>query len=310
MTETTDQSTETVLVMNPQSGSANHASAVHDRADLLGYAVWETERENHAVELAQNAAREGADEIVAVGGDGTLNEVVRGVKSVGRLDSVTVGVVPAGTGNDFATNIGIMDIDDGFHALETGKRRRLDIGLADEQPFVNSCLAGITAEASDATTPEMKSKFGVFAYVLNTLQLATGFSGIELAASVVESSNDEPVWEGEAAFVLAGNGRRFSLSGSEQADVEDGLLDITIVEDASSISLAEQRLRERLLGTEGEHFTRILASSLELHVDESDPTSFSLDGEIADAHSMTLTARPQAVEMPVGDSYEPHPKID
>jgi YegS/Rv2252/BmrU family lipid kinase len=302
--------TETVLVYNPRSGSGDHGSLVRDRAALLGYTVVESEHETHAIDLAEAAASRGADEVVAVGGDGTLNEVVRGVARADALDSVTVGVIPAGTGNDFATNVGVSSIEEGFRVLEEGQRRDLDLGQANGRPFVNSCLAGIVAEASDETSAEMKSAFGVLAYLLSTVQLATEFTGIELSVSVVTGAVEESVWEGEAAFALVGNGRRFALSGSGQADLEDGLLDVTLVEDVGSTTLVGDRLRERLLASEGEHVTRFLASTLELTVDEDDPASFSLDGEVVDAGSMTLSTRRGVLRMPVGETYQPRPAVE
>lgn len=310
MTGTVPDEAETVLVMNPHSGGADHARVVRDRAEQLGYAIVETKRANHAIELAQMAVRDGADEIVAVGGDGTLNEVITGVHAVDALDAVTVGVVPAGTGNDFATNIGITSIDDAFRALKAGERRRLDLGVIDGRLFINSCVVGITAEASNETSAELKSRLGVLAYVVTAVKLATEFTGLDIRASVVEGSDRKTVWEGSAAVVLVGNGRRFSLSGSEQAHVEDGLFDVTIIEDASSLQLVEDRLGERLLHREGDTLTRLLASSLELDVNQGDPVAFSLDGEIIELGSATLTTRRRAVEMPIGDSYDPVPRIE
>ena len=301
---------ETVLVMNPHSGTADHAKAVHDRAELRGYTLLETAYEDHAIELAKETAERGAEMVVAVGGDGTVNEVVTGVHEADALDSVTVGVVPTGTGNDFATNIGITGIDEAFTVLKEGERRRLDLGFADGQPFVNSCIAGIVAEASDETSAELKSRIGGLAYVLTTARVATEFSGLELSASVVEGSTRETVWEGAATVVLVGNGRRFSLSGSEQADLEDGLLDVTIIEDAGSLDLVGDRLEERLFDREGDNLERILASSLELSVEEAGSASFSLDGEIADFDSVTLTADRGGMKIPVGEGYEPHPDIE
>lgn len=308
MTETPTDSPETVLVMNPQSGTETHTQDIQDRARILGYTVQQTEYENHAIELAEAAARDGADEIVAVGGDGTLNEVVSGVDAADALERVTVGVIPTGTGNDFATNIGITGIDDGFTALEESERRRLDVGSADGEPFVNSCLVGIIAQASEETSAEMKSRLGGLAYVVTTAQMASEYSGIELAASVLKDGTTETVWEGSATLVLVGNGRRFTLSGSEQANIEDGLLDVTIVEDASLLELAGNHLGERILDRESDNITRILASTLELNVGNGETASFSLDGEISDFDSATLTTRQQVLEMPVGERYEPTPR--
>ena len=310
MTEPKPDSTETVLVMNPKSGSADHAEVVRDHATLRGYTVEETQREHHAIQLAKQAVADGADEIVAVGGDGTLNEVVKGIHAADALSEVTVGVVPAGTGNDFATNIGITSIDNAFEVLESGAKRTLDLGMADGVPFLNSCVAGITAEASNETSAELKSQMGVLAYVTTTLRMASEFSGLELAASVVEGETTETVWEGSATVVLVGNGRRFSTSGTEQANLEDGLLDVTIIEDASSLDLATDRLAERLFDSEGENLKRILASTLELSVADGKTAAFSLDGEINELESIELTAIHRTLEMYVGEGYERTPRAE
>jgi YegS/Rv2252/BmrU family lipid kinase len=310
MTDSSADGAGTVLVMNPESGSGRHSRAVRERAKILDYDVFETERPEHAIELAQTAVVEGADAIVAVGGDGTLNEVVRGVYEAGGSADVTVGVVPTGTGNAFAGNVGITDIDDGFQAVMDGRRRRLDVGLADDRPFVNSCLVGIKAEASDATPDEMKSKYGVLAYVIETVKTAPEFTGIDLTASTGEGGHSETVWEGEAIFVLVGNGNRFTRSGSQQANIEDGRLDVTIIEDVDSVSLVKDHLVERLFDHESEHITRLLAESLEMSIGGDDPVSFSLDGEIVYAASMELTTRPRSLRMAVGDGYDPDPGDD
>jgi|AntDeeMinimDraft_4_1070355.scaffolds.fasta_scaffold00025_48 YegS/Rv2252/BmrU family lipid kinase len=310
MTDTINDATETVLIMNPKSGSADHAGAVRDRVTPRGYTLLETQREHHAIQLAKQAAEEDVEEIVAVGGDGTLNEVVKGIHSAGALSEVTVGVVPTGTGNDFASNIGIMGIEHAFDVLESGERRTIDLGMADDAPFVNSCIAGITAQASHETSTELKSRIGVLAYVVTTLQLATEFSGLELTASVVEGEESKTVWQGSATLVLVGNGRRFSMAGMEQANLEDGLLDVTIIEDAASFDLATDRLAERLFKNETDNVERIRASSIELSVDSEESTVFSLDGEIHELESVELTSHPGVLEMYVGEGYEQNPRVD
>jgi len=301
------ESADTVLIMNPQSGSGDHAPLVRDRAAVLDYRVEETKQKNHAIDLAREAAAEGVSQVGAVGGDGTLNEVIRGVQTADALDRVTVGVIPAGTGNDFATNIGISGIDEGFEALDHGRRRRLDLGMADDQPFLNSCVAGITATASAETSDELKSRLGVFAYVLTTLQVAPDFQGIDLHATLPDQRDETTVWSGSATIVLIGNGRRFSTTGSEQANIEDELLDVTIIEDAATSQLVGDRARERLLGDDVEHIDRMLVSSLELSVRDDESVTFSLDGEIEEFTELTVTAERGAVRMPVGESYEPKP---
>ncbi len=297
---------DTLLVVNPKSGRGDHLAPVARHAAERGYGIAFTQAAGHAAELAAAAIGADVEELVAVGGDGTLNEVVRGAYEAGGLEEVTIGVIPAGTGNDFAGNIGIDSIEAGFRALAAGERRRLDLGLADGRPFVNSCIAGITAEASADTSPGMKSRIGVLAYVVTTLRSLSDFEGMPLSVHVAGDEGEGPAWEGSATMVLVGNGRRFTMMGGEQADVEDGLLEVTIVEDASSIELLGDGARQ-LFGDVADRFTRLLAPSVELTVRSSEPANFSLDGEMTTMESLRLTSTPRTVRMPVGEGYEPHP---
>ena len=162
-------------------------------------------------------------------------------------------------------------------------------------------------DAVQATSADLKSKYGLLAYVIQTAQVASEFTGIELTASTVEDGRRETVWEGEAAFVLAGNGSRFTRSGSRQADIEDGRLDVTIIEDVGSVGLVKEHLLERLLDHGSEHVTRLLASSPELEVGD-DSVSFSLDGETVHTRTMELTTRTRSLRMAVGDGYDPTPE--
>jgi len=311
MAAQTNEPPETVVVLNPHSGSADHRDAVRDRATVLGYDLRETEYGGHAADIARESATAGVERVVAAGGDGTLNEVVQGVVDADALEDLTVGVIPAGTGNDFAGNLGITDLDTAFDVLESGEHRRIDVGMANDRPFVNSCVAGLTADASSATSDELKSRIGVLAYAVATLRTAAEFEALDLTASV-DPAGDEPrtVWDGSAAVVLVGNGRRFAHEGSTQANVEDGLLDVTIVEEAPPRSLLQERVTERLFSEDGDHITRLLASSLELSLATDESVDFSLDGEMHEFQTTSLSTRHRALRFPVGEAYEPTPTAD
>jgi YegS/Rv2252/BmrU family lipid kinase len=295
------------IVLNPVSGSGDHVDAVGDRALLTGFEVAETEGEGDAVDLARTAAAEGASLIAAAGGDGTLNEVVRGVAAADALDRVTVGVVPVGTGNNFAGNIGVGDVDEAFDVLEHGERRRIDLGVAEDHLFVNSCIAGLTADASGETDPELKNRYGILAYVVNSVQRLREYDGLRLSVDLWRDGETDPVWTGDALLVLVGNGRRFSLQGNTQARVEDGLFDVTIVENAPTADLVEDAVLEGILGRETAETVRLRASGLELRSLEGDPIPFSLDGEMVETDSLSLDVHERALTMAVGEEYDPTP---
>lgn len=294
-----------VVVLNPESGDATHAAGVRELAAEYGYAVRETERAGHAVDLTRQATDDGADLIAACGGDGTVNETVRGIAAADAFDDVTLGVLPGGTGNNFALNIGVETIEEGFEVLEAGRTRQVDVGMADGRPFANSCVGGLTARASSETSSDLKDRLGVLAYVVSTLRSLSDFEGIELV--LASQGGDEPLWEGSAVCVLVGNARRVGDERVVQADMEDGLLDVTIVESMPPSELLETAAVYQLFGEDRDAITRLTTPSLDVEVRETESAEFSLDGEILHAEHLSMSVRPGALSLRVGEAYDPHP---
>ena len=301
----TDGAGERVLVVNPTAGSEDHVDRVRELAAEFGFVVRETGGPGDTIDLAREAAEDGARMVAAAGGDGTLNEVVRGIHEAGGLGSVTLAVIPVGTGNNFAKNVGVTGLEEAFELVESGEVRRIDVGVAGDRPFLNSCIGGLTAEASAATTSEAKARYGVLAYVLTTVRTAVAFDGLPLHIAPV--GGGEADWEGDAAFVLIGNARRFPLDGRPRADVEDGLLDVTVIEDRPTFDLVGQAALERLLGAESQNVVRFRAAELAITALQAEPVTFSLDGEMIETDALSVSVRERALDVVVGEAYEPHP---
>lgn len=293
------------LILNPTSGTATHREQVRRIATEQGYHIEETVSEGHATTLAKEAAEHGVSLLGVAGGDGTLHEVVQGLVDAGALADVTLGVVPTGTANIFARNIGVTDSDHGFELLETGETRRIDLGMADGEPFLVSCIAGLTAEASGAATMELKKKLGSLAFLVTGIQQAMNFEGIQLAVTAV-SQGEETMWSGEALCTLVGNSRQFAREGG-QGNLEDGLFDVTIVEQMPPSDQLAEAVAHRILGRDTEHVARMKASQIEITVLDDDEILFSLDGEISAHERLVLYVRPRALSVRVGESYDPDP---
>ena len=299
-------SEDRILVLNPASGNANHRERVRELADETGFTVLETQAEGEARTFGRLAAEAGADFVAAAGGDGTLNEVARGLDDADALGDVTFGVVPAGTGNNLAGNIGVESIEHAFEVLRHGERRDIDVATAEEELFLNSCIAGLTAEASAATSTEMKDRIGTLAYVVSGLKEIRDFDALPLAVEATDAERDE-TWSGEALMVLVGNVRRFPEEGHTQANCEDGLLEAAIVERTPPTNLLEEAAINRLFGDEVEHVTRLRASELRVEVRQDEPVGFSFDGETDEYGSLTMETRERVLELCVGEDYEPTP---
>jgi len=289
-----------VLVYNPNAGSGDHGDRVRSLAADRGFEVRETDSAEDAVDTAATAAGE-ADVVAAGGGDGTLTRVVRGIDRADAFEDVCFAAVPLGTGNNFAGNLGVADVEAAFDLVESGQRRRIDVGTVDGTPFLNSIVAGLTAESSADTDAEAKQRWGVLAYAMQTARTAREFEGLTLT---VEPEGEDPR-DTSASVVLVGNARRAPGEGGSQANVEDGLLDVTIFEDVGMLDLVEDSIHE-VLGdeTEGvEHF-RTPRLDVQLH---GSPGRVSVDGEIQDADALSLGVRERVLELPVGESYDPDP---
>lgn len=293
------------VVLNPTSGTAEHVEEVRREATVRGYTVRETTHEGHAVSLAREAAAAGVGRLAVAGGDGTVHEVVHGVAAASALDDVTLGVLPTGTENLFAEAIGVADVSHGFDLLDRGERRRIDVGFAGDHPFVVSCISGLPAEVSTAASSDLKAQFGSLAFVVAGLRELSDFSGLQIELTAI-SNGEEATWTGDALCALVGNVRRFVNRGG-QANVEDGLFDVVVIEQMPPSDVLTEATAHRLFGRDTEHVRCVQASQLEIRNLGEEPITFSLDGEAYTHDTLTLHTKPQALRVCVGSGYESTP---
>lgn len=202
-----------------------------------------TSASNHATELAREALREGFEMIVAVGGDGTVNEVVNGFFDSGspvNPDAV-LGVISRGTGSDFIKTLGIpKDIDAASRALCGRAVRKCDVGhfvSADrnggqiERYFINIADFGIGGEAVERVNNVTKAFGGFVSFLYGTLKTLLTYKGKRVKVRVDDSYECEKVINN----VVVANGQYFGggMWIAPQARVDDGLFDILIIEDIS-----------------------------------------------------------------------------
>lgn len=190
------------------------------------------EKPGHARELTGEALRRGCDTIVAAGGDGTVNEVLNGLMDSEDPLKYALGIIPYGTGNDFATAAGIP-LDDPQAALDLILRREpvlIDAAQVNGHRFINVTTGGQAAEVTTSTPRMMKKILGGFAYMMNGLiRLVT------LSSHKVRLKGPGFKWKGETLTLAIGNGR---LAGggyrmTPDALLNDGLLDVLIIPNVS-----------------------------------------------------------------------------
>ena len=189
------------------------------------FALYATNSAEEARELAARFAADGEPVVVAAGGDGTLNEVVRGLAG----SKTVLGVLPAGTMNVFAREMGIpfASLERAFEVIENGFTREVDLFEANGIPFVQMAGVGFDAMVIEETTWESKKMLGPLAYLLAAVRVL-GEKPPQMRVTLA----DGRVVDGVA--VLAGNG---SLYGGpfpffRMADNHDSKLDVLVYKEA------------------------------------------------------------------------------
>ncbi|MGE5814069.1 MAG: diacylglycerol/lipid kinase family protein [Acidobacteriota bacterium] len=175
-----------VLILNPVAGEdaapeyLTHILAkLSPRFGVVDVAI--TAKGGDASLAAREAVASGCEYLFIAGGDGTLNEALNGVAAVeAGFDRVTLGLLPLGTGNDFANAINIpAEPDAALDLLVTATARKFDVGRLDDRVFINVSAGGFVADVSDAVDSSLKSLAGRFAYLIGGAKVLLGAEPFE-----------------------------------------------------------------------------------------------------------------------------------
>lgn len=248
------------LIVNPASGTKDDAPALAQilasAEEILGETIVRyTARRGHAVQLAAEAVQQGHSLIVAVGGDGTLSEVVNGVLEAsanleaGRVGGPAVGLVDAGTGGDFRRSLGIgPGHRKCLEAIALGRERSVDVGLAtftgtDGTPshryFVNVLSAGLGGLVDKYVDSSPSFLSGRAAYYLASLRAVAVSKEQQVVARI--TWGDETREQTIPAYLIAiCNGRWFGggMDIAPMALPDDGRLEILTITAPDRVRLA------------------------------------------------------------------------
>jgi len=218
--------TKALFIVNPFSGIGrhqeinNHLAKVLDH-DKFEYTVEYTEEIGHATELCKMGVENGCKMIVAVGGDGTVNEVSRPLINT----EIPMGIIPSGSGNGLARHLGIpMETDKAIRLINNGHIKPIDTVKANDHLFLS--IAGIGFDALVARKFAKQKFRGFLKYVFISI---TEFFPYEPTTFVMTADGQEI--EREALFISFANSNQFGYNTiiSPEAKIDDGLVDICIV---------------------------------------------------------------------------------
>ena len=282
-----------IILHGKQSANPDVRAAVATmRVRQVHVEVRVTWEDGDALRLAHEAVGDGVQRVIAGGGDGTINEVLRGLLAAGFRG--VLGVLPLGTANDFARSAAIPEgISDALAIALSAEPSLCDVGWANDRAFLNVATGGFGTEVTTNTDATLKELLGGAAYFLTGV---SRFASISPSNARIEAADG--VWEGKLLALAVGNGRR---AGGGQvlcpdAWINDGLLDVTIIPYLDSMNVADG-LRALVQGARALDAISIRSRVSELRVSATEELTLNLDGEPSVGLTHHFRVEPQRIQL-------------
>jgi len=264
------------FIVNPIAGQGAGKLALPEidrmaRENSLDYIIVSTEHPRHAIDLAREAAIGGIDIVVAVGGDGTSNEVLNGLMQAWNQGNrnTSMGIISIGRGNDFAYGVGIPPgLQDGFKVIQAGTQRLMDVGhvVGGDYPqgryFGNGVGIGFDAVVGFEAL-KLTHLHGFLNYIVAALRTIFLFFN----APLVRIEYDDKQITQPSLMVSIMNGRRMGggFMMAPEAHPDDGLLDLCVAGQLSRIGILTM-IPRFMKGTQATHPQIKTGRAIKIHV--------------------------------------------
>jgi YegS/Rv2252/BmrU family lipid kinase len=262
----------------------------------------ETQAREHASQLAEQAAHQGYELVVAAGGDGTVNEVVNGLMRAGEKGaSSTLGIIPVGSGNDFAWFAGVpLDPVSAGRRLVGERTRQVDVGhirlaRGRERYFANGCGIGFDGRVS-LEVERLRRLPGFLMYLVSVLRTIVLYH----QAPRLRIRLDEQELIQPTMMLTVSNGRRHGggFLVTPQAELDDGLFDVCLAGKLSRLGML-MVIPRFVRGTHVTHPQVRMTRARQVSVESPAPLAIHLDGEIfaSDARQIQVRLLPSALQL-------------
>jgi len=277
-----------LFIINPVAGGgkAKKLLPVIDKYMVKTGKIYDivlTSRPKEATIISKQAIEKGYTTIVAVGGDGTINEVAIGILESGKG---TLGIIPSGTGNDLARTLNIpFDPIEAMDIIIKGNKKQIDIGFVNNNPFLNIASIGLDSEVVK-NTEKIKIRIrSRIAYVIGVLSTLFNFKDKRVQLEIDDVSMDKNIF-----LIAVGNGKYYGggLKILPMAIAEDGYFHVCVINKASKIKLLF--LFPSIFKGKHIKFRKDVEifKAKKIKIVTEDKTYLNIDGEIYDNEKETL----------------------
>lgn len=288
-----------VVICNPHAGSGDPAELLEQVARLEAAEVRESREPGDIVHLAREAAADPSiEEIVVVGGDGSLNEALNGIAPDFRP---RIALLPTGTGNDVARALSVpLEIEHALEQVITGREMRVDVvrveHAARTRYFINASAGGFSATVNELLTGENKGTFGKLAYWLGAGKALGSVESYDLRAAIDDGEEERH----EVYNFVVSNGPTIAggLELAPQATLNDGRLDLLLVPALPFVKCAALLARLATGETAGMS-DAVVRRARRVELRASPAMSFNTDGELEGRTPATYEILPGALRFVV-----------
>ena len=263
-----------------------------------------TEGVGHAIELARVAASNGYRFLVAVGGDGTVNEVANGILLASGSKRASLGVVSTGTGSDFARMLGLYrHYELACRSLLSKRRRLIDIGVLKCQKdgqivqrfFVNAAGVGFDAEVAETVERQPKYFSGTIPYLLGLVGTLFKYRNKPVVLKVDGKEEARRILS-----VVAANGRYFGggMKVAPEAELNDRLLDVLVIGDFGKFELLKE-FPKIYRGTHVSHPKVGMVKAVKIEVESTERLLVHADGELVGQGPVSFWIQPSALSVAI-----------
>jgi diacylglycerol kinase (ATP) len=289
------------IIVNPVAGSVGDIQLRLEQLRRLNAdEMHVTQHAGDAETLARKAVRAGSDYVIAVGGDGTLNEVVNGITTSRPARRICVGVVPVGTANDFARSIGLIrNVEANIDTLCAKKTTAIDLvrmTSGRRRCFVNVSAGGFSGVVGEKLTSEIKAAWGPLAYVRSAAAALPKLQAYR--TTMIFDDTEELVIDLYNVVVANGQFAGGGIPIAPQANLSDGLFDVVLVPKrpaGETALLAAQILLGKHISSDAVSFRR----AKKILVRSRPGMWFNADGELVGNQPAAFQIIPHALDFVV-----------
>jgi len=274
------------IILNPMADMGNAWRIARDLRSITeqhGGVDWTgTVYPGHAIDLAQQAGEQGYEVVIAMGGDGTVHEVINGLMKVPEEKRPILGVVPAGSGNDFAHAIGVPSKSDHalVHALDN-ESSRVDLGLMTDEHGKKDYFDNTVGIGFDTVVTIRSHKIPVLRGFLIYLTAVVQTILLNHNPVTMHIETEDQQWKQSNILLTMCNGPRegggFMIA--PEAKIDDGILHYAMIKNVSRLMMF-RLIPEVMKGTHGRFKEVIMGSCQKMNVSADRPMYIHTDGEI------------------------------